>query len=108
QDDDLVALYQDALALVYVPFDEDYGLATLESFLAAKPVVTATDSGGTLEFVEDGVNGFVVNPDSAQVAEAIAALDGDRARARRMGEAGRALARGISWDTVIERLVSHV
>ena len=52
-DDDLVTLYRDALALVYVPFDEDYGLATLEAFLAAKPVVTAADSGGTLEFVKD-------------------------------------------------------
>ena len=69
-------LYRDALCLVYVPFDEDYGLATLEAFLAAKPVVTARDSGGTLEFVRDGENGFVVEPDAA----AIAARDRDARR----------------------------
>ncbi len=106
-DEALVALYRDALALVYVPFDEDYGLATLEAFLAAKPVVTAHDSGGTLEFVQDEVTGLVVDADPATIGAAVAVLDGDRARARRLGEAGRTVASAITWDHVIERLVSH-
>ncbi len=49
--DELVKLYADALAVIYAPFDEDYGYVTLEAFLSEKPVITATDSGGTLEFV---------------------------------------------------------
>lgn len=106
-DEALVALYRDALALVYVPFDEDYGLATLEAFLAAKPVVTAGDSGGTLEFVQEDSTGIVVDANPAAIGAAVAALDGDRARARRLGEAGRAVASAITWDHVIERLVSH-
>ena len=36
-----------ALAVAYVPFDEDFGYVTLEAFLARKPVITASDSGGT-------------------------------------------------------------
>ena len=88
-DEELVALYRGALCLVYVPFDEDYGLATLEAFLAAKPVVTARDSGGTLEFVRDGDNGFVVEPDAAAIAGAIATLDADRALAASLGADGR-------------------
>ncbi len=91
-DAELVALYHDALCLVYAPFDEDYGLATLEAFLARKPVITARDSGGTLEFVIDGVNGFVVDPEPEAVAAAIVALDADRARTASLGEAGRDLA----------------
>jgi glycosyltransferase involved in cell wall biosynthesis len=106
-DNDLVTLYHDALALVYVPFDEDYGLATLEAFLAAKPVVTAADSGGTLEFVTDGSNGLVCEADAQAIGAALSRLAGDRALAARLGEAGRSLALGITWDTVIERLVSH-
>jgi glycosyltransferase involved in cell wall biosynthesis len=106
-DDALVTLYREALALAYVPYDEDYGLATLEAFLAAKPVVTATDSGGTLEFVQHDVNGLVVAPDPAEIGAALATLAADPARAARLGEAGRALAIGITWDRVIERLVSH-
>jgi glycosyltransferase involved in cell wall biosynthesis len=106
-DDELVQLYREALALVYVPFDEDYGLATLEAFLAAKPVVTARDSGGTLEFVRDGINGFVVEPTPEAIAAAVARLDSDRLLARSLGDAGREVAAKISWDDVITRLLSH-
>jgi glycosyltransferase involved in cell wall biosynthesis len=106
-DDRLIELYRDALCLVYVPFDEDYGLATLEGFLAEKPVITARDSGGTLEFVRDGENGFVVEAEPAAIAQAVAKLDGDRARAAELGQRGREVAAAISWDAVIERLVSH-
>jgi len=104
-DDTLVGLYRDALALVYVPYDEDYGLATLEGFLAEKPVITAHDSGGTLEFVTDAVTGLVIPPDAPSIAGAVMALDSHRARARALGQAGRELALTISWDAVIERLV---
>ena len=63
-DDDLVELYRSALAVIYPPFDEDFGYVTLEAFLARKPVVTCTDSGGPNEFVVDGENGFVCEPDA--------------------------------------------
>jgi glycosyltransferase involved in cell wall biosynthesis len=106
-DDELVDLYRDALALIYVPFDEDYGLVTLEAFLAEKPVITAHDSGGTLEFVEDGVNGFVVAPESKEIADAVARLAADRTLASAFGHNGRDIASAITWNNVIERLLSH-
>jgi glycosyltransferase involved in cell wall biosynthesis len=107
RDDELLELYRGALAVVYVPFDEDYGLVTLEAFLAAKPVVTAADSGGTLEFVSDGVNGAVVAPVPQAIGEAVAQLHGRRTFAAALGAAGRERALAITWDAVIERLVSH-
>jgi glycosyltransferase involved in cell wall biosynthesis len=106
-DEQLVDLYRHALCLAYVPFDEDYGLATLEGFLAEKPVVTARDSGGTLEFVRHDENGFVVDPDADAIASAVAELDANRRRAAALGANGHAVAAAISWDSVIERLVSH-
>jgi glycosyltransferase involved in cell wall biosynthesis len=106
-DDRLLELYAGALGVVYAPFDEDYGYVTLEAFLARKPVVTARDSGGTLEFVEDGVNGFVCDPDPAAVADALSRLAGDRQRARALGDAGYERARLVTWDGVIERLVGE-
>jgi glycosyltransferase involved in cell wall biosynthesis len=105
-DDDLIGLYAGALAVVYPPYDEDFGYVTLEAFLARKPVITCTDSGGPNEFVVDGVNGFVCAPDPDALAGAVDRLDRDRARAAAMGDAGHDVAARITWDGVIERLVS--
>jgi glycosyltransferase involved in cell wall biosynthesis len=104
-DEDLIDLYARALAVVYVPYDEDYGYVTLEAFLAQKPVITATDSGGTGEFVEDGVNGIVCPPEPEAVAAALESLAADRSRAARLGQAGFERASGITWTGVIEQLV---
>ena len=103
--DDLVALYAGALGVIYAPFDEDYGYVTLEAFLSAKPVITASDSGGTLEFVVDGANGFVCAPDPAAIGTAVSRLGADRALAARLGESGLARARQITWDGVVETLL---
>ena len=105
-DDELVALYRDALAVAYPPYDEDFGYVTLEAFLARKPVITCTDSGGPNEFVVDGENGFVCEPIAASLTSAFNALAADRRRAAAMGDAGHAVARRISWDGVIEKLVT--
>ena len=85
-DETLLELYAGALAVVFVPYDEDYGLVTLEAFLARKPVVTASDSGGTLEFVEDGVSGVVCAPEAGAVADALNRLVADRGLAARWGK----------------------
>lgn len=104
-DEQLIDLYAGALAVVFPPYDEDYGYVTLEAFLSHKPVVTTSDAGGPNEFVTDGTNGFITQPDPRAIAEAIATLDSDRRRAARMGDAGYDLARNITWASVIERLV---
>jgi glycosyltransferase involved in cell wall biosynthesis len=105
QDDQLIELYSGALAVAYVPFDEDFGYVTLEAFLSAKPVVTLGDSGGPLEFVEDGVNGAVVDATPDALAGAINRYAADRARAASHGAAGRTRAAAVTWDGVIEKLV---
>jgi len=102
---DLVSLYAGALAVVFPPFDEDYGFITLEAFLARKPVVTTIDAGGPLEFVEDGVSGLVVEPAADAIGAAIARLAADRARAAALGDAGYDRARAITWDGVVDRLL---
>jgi glycosyltransferase involved in cell wall biosynthesis len=106
EDERLLGLYRDALAVLYPPYDEDFGYVTLEAFLSRKPVITAVDSGGPNEFVVDGENGFVVAPDDAAIAGAISALARDKARAASLGDAGYDRARTITWDGVIEKLVT--
>lgn len=106
EDAELIELLAGARALLFTPFEEDYGYVTLEAFLARKPVITTTDSGGPLEFVEDGVNGIVAAPTPAAVGDAVARLAADTRAAARLGEAGHARARGISWDGVVEQLMT--
>jgi len=101
----LIDLYAGALAVVYAPYDEDFGYVTLESFWSRKPVITARDSGGPLEFVDDGVNGAVCEPEAGSIAVAINAYAADRRRAASHGDAGYARASEITWDGVIEALL---
>ena len=105
-DDELVRLYAGALAVVYPPYDEDFGYVTLEAFLARRPVITCTDSGGPNEFVADLVNGFVRAPEPVEIADAINRLAAGGGLAASLGEAGHQAAAAITWDGVIEKLIA--
>lgn len=78
--------------IVVVPsrWQEPLGLINLEAGACRKPVV-ATRVGGIPEVVEDGVNGYLVEPGDVDALTArVAALVADPALRTRMGEAGRA------------------
>jgi glycosyltransferase involved in cell wall biosynthesis len=98
-----------ALAVAYLPEDEDsYGYPSLEAAHSRKAIITATDSGGVLEFVEDGKNGLITEPTPEAVAEAMDRLYADRALAGRLGEGSHERLRelNIDWNHVVESIVS--
>jgi glycosyltransferase involved in cell wall biosynthesis len=105
-DEQVIELYAGALAVIYPPYDEDFGYVTLEAFLARKPVLTCKDSGGPTEFVVDGVNGRICDPTAEALAAAVNELAANRQRARAFGDAGHAVASSITWDGVVEKLLS--
>ena len=76
--------------------------------LAAKPVVVARDGGGATEFIEHGSEGLVIDPDPRAIAEALDSLYAQRESARAMGQRGREKlqAMNLSWDHVVESLIS--
>jgi glycosyltransferase involved in cell wall biosynthesis len=102
------ALYAHALGVIFPPVDEDYGYVTLEAMLAAKPLITCTDSGAPLEFVQHDVTGLIARPSPQDIAMAMDRLWDDRSWAWAMGEAGKKRYDNlnISWATVAERLVA--
>ena len=105
-DEEKLRLLAGARGVVYLPFGEDsYGYVTLEAFHARKPVITLADSGGTLELIEDGRNGRVVDGVD-ELSGAIDDLADDRALAERLGQAAYDTIDelGISWDRVIQCL----
>ena len=101
----LVDLYARSAAVVFPPYDEDYGYVTLEAFLSKKPVITTTDAGGPLEFVSDGVTGVVSPPDPESLGAAMLKAVADARTAKAMGSAGYERVRGISWDDAIDTLI---
>jgi glycosyltransferase involved in cell wall biosynthesis len=109
EEEEKAALFSDALAAAYIPFDEDsYGYVTMEAFYSGKPVITTSDSGGILQFVGAGVRGFGVAPTPAALAAAMDRLYEEPARARALGEAGFALIRkmGLTWEHVVSTLTA--
>ncbi len=104
-----VELFAQCLAAAYFPVDEDsYGYPSLEAHHAKKPVLTTTDSGGTLELISDGLNGLVTSPEPEAIAAAMDKLFTNRTKTKSMGEAGEAKLHqlGISWDHVAERILA--
>jgi phosphatidylinositol alpha-1,6-mannosyltransferase len=84
---------------------EGWGNVFIEAAACARPVVVG-DSGGAPESVVDGETGIVVDGrDVDEVADAMGGLLADPARARRMGEAGRArVERSHRWPAIAEQL----
>lgn len=102
-----LAFYANSLAVFFAPYDEDYGYVTLEAMLSAKPVITCTDSGGPLEFVQHNETGYVLEPEPQVIAETIDQLYLNRKQAVEMGQAGLESYhhQNISWENVVNRLL---
>jgi glycosyltransferase involved in cell wall biosynthesis len=97
------------LAAAYFAFDEDsYGYGTIEAAHAKKATVGLTDGGGVCEFIIDGENGLIVEPEPKAIAAAFDRLCNDQGLARRLGEAAhmRIDELGINWDTVLKHMLS--
>ncbi len=68
---------------------ESFGLVALEAMSCGVPVI-ATNQGGTDEFIDDGVNGYLRDPDDvAGMAAAAVALLGDPGLHRHLREEAR-------------------
>lgn len=103
---DLPRLYSFADALLQTGTSAGSGATTMslpvkEALACGTAVIR---SGATEEDVEDGVSGYLVNPaDVEQTGGRLAALLGDRARSRVMGEAGRErITRQYTWERVVD------
>ncbi len=106
--EELADLYARCLGVYYAPIDEDFGMVPFEAFLSEKPVLTTSDAGGPLDVVHDHKTGLVVAPSVEELARACAWLRGHADEAKTFGRAGRDLARGVTWDSCIDRLLAAV
>jgi len=79
---------------------ETFGNVTLEAMACAVPVVAA-DATGAASLVEDGVNGFLVEPiDIDAYADRLARYIADPELRRAHGQAGHTRAQAFEWDAI--------
>jgi glycosyltransferase involved in cell wall biosynthesis len=98
-----------ALASAYLPLDEDsYGYPSLEAAYSQKAILTTTDAGGVLEFVQDGQSGLIVDSSPASLAGAMDRLYSEAGLAQRLGEGAlnRIDELNISWSHVVDRILA--
>lgn len=107
-DSDLPNLYAHAIAVPFVPYQEDYGLITIEAMKSGKPVITTKDSGGVCEMVEDGRTGLIVDPVPAKIAAAMRILAEDATLSREMGQSAKQSVANITWSQTALQLLDHV
>jgi alpha-1,3/alpha-1,6-mannosyltransferase len=91
-DDEKIALYRRACALLHTATAEHFGLVPLEAMAASRPVI-ASRIGGPRETVLDGETGLLCDATPEAFAAAVARLVMTPALAREQGLAGRARVR---------------
>jgi glycosyltransferase involved in cell wall biosynthesis len=108
---ELVRWYRRADVFALLPVNEGasfegFGLVYLEAAAAGTPAIGTRDCGAG-EAIVDGVTGLVVpQRDPEAAAAALVRLLTDGGLRERMGAAGRARARELSWTRLAERLVA--
>jgi len=91
--EELAGCYARADVFALPSTGEGFGLVFLEAMAFGRPVVAAA-CGGTIDLVEDGVNGLLVPPrDTARLAEALGRLLRDGALRGELGRRGAEIVR---------------
>lgn len=104
---ELPSYYKTADVMVGPSLFEAQGLVFLEALAAGLPVIT-TNSGGMVDFIKEGQNGFLVPPNSpSEIAEKVTALYENRALLHSLAAAAAPSVREeYSWSSVTKRYVN--
>jgi len=103
-DEELVTKLNKAALLLSTSRLEPFGFAPLEANACGLPVVGIAE-GGIRETIQDGVNGFLVNPEPESLARAAQSLLHDLGLAKRLGETAADYVQR-EWD--VEESVSRL
>ena len=100
------ALLQRSKAFVLPSSDESFGVAVAEAMAVGCPVVVSPEVA-IQDVVSSAGAGLIVDRDPSAIADAVAAILGNRARALSMGKAGRRVVdERLSWSMVAARTVA--
>ncbi len=99
-------LFSRALAVVFTPVKEPFGIVALEAMAAGKPLIAANE-GGFTEVVDESC-AFLVQPRPEALAEKMRLLRDNKDIARKMGDAGRERVKEYTWEKAANDLVGII
>jgi glycosyltransferase involved in cell wall biosynthesis len=99
-------LFSRALAVVFMPVKEPFGIVALEAMAAGKPLIAANE-GGFTEVVDESC-ALLVAPEPEAIAERMRYLRDNKDVARRMGAAGRQRVQAYTWDLAAKQLLEII
>jgi glycosyltransferase involved in cell wall biosynthesis len=105
--DELNGIYQRAVATVFTPLREPFGLVPLESLSNGTPVIGCRE-GGFTEVLSDGRDCFLVEPTEEEIAGKVRQLLQSPGLIEQMGESGIRKAGGYSWDETAGRIRDYL
>ena len=85
--------------LILPSISEGLGMTIIEAF-ACKKAVIGTNVGGIPELINNGINGYIVNPKDTKILEdKINMLVTDKNLRKSLGEEGLNTSKNFSWGT---------
>lgn len=105
--DDLIAAYRAADAFIFPSTTETFGLVALEAMACRVPVIAAR-TGGMLDTISDGLNGFFFDPaQPAQIATLVQRLRENPTLRAAIAEQGYLHARSRDWRATMDQLIDY-
>lgn len=106
-DAELIKYYSNSKGVIFIPYEEDYGLVTIEAMMSRKPVITTYDAGGVTEFVQEGVTGFISKSNATDIGKSIEKLASlNLNEVKEMGEHAYNKVKDITWSNTVSKVTS--
>lgn len=102
-DDELAELYRRCLAVMFTPWNEDFGMVPLEAMASGAPVL-AVDSGGPRETVVPGRTGWLLPNDPVAFADVVDDVLAQPLWLAGMRRDARARAQQFTWTRFTGRI----
>lgn len=108
-DEELICEMKKSTLLVLPSTREGFGMVLAEANCCKKPVVTYV-SGGTVEVVENGYNGFLVDEENVEeLTKRIAQILEDKKLQKMLGENGRKkVEKEFDWENIVKEYLNII
>ncbi|MBZ0309058.1 MAG: glycosyltransferase, partial [Anaerolineae bacterium] len=104
--DDLADAYANADLFAFTGTNETFGQVVMEAMTSGLPVLVP-NSGGVVDLVLDGMNGYICQEDPFDYARKVEKIRTDEAHRRRLSDLALEYARLHPWETLMEELEGY-